>query len=223
MPTITVENYVKQIYLAAQEIGRPEVPMGKVSAALGVVPGTATTMIKSLANLGLVQYEPWVGVRLTEKGRNLALQVLRRHRLIEIFLVEVLKMDWTEIHEEAEKLEHVISDRVLERIDEVLGHPTEDPHGDPIPTADGRLIDRKLESLVGCDVGERVRIAQIADQDPDFLGFVHNFGLVLGTELEVEDRNTAADSITLGFTNNRSITLGTTAAAKIFVENASSG
>src|SRR6476620_7329433 len=108
--------------------------MGRLAAAMGVVPGTATTMVKTLADSGLVTYEPRSGTRLTAGGEKLALHVLRRHRLVEPFLVKTLGLDWSEVHEEAEELEHAISDKVLHRIDQLLGHPTTDPHGDPIPT-----------------------------------------------------------------------------------------
>ena len=107
------------------------VPMGQVAAALGVTPGTATTMVKALAESGLAEYEPYSGVRLTPAGEKLAGLVLRRHRLVELFLVQVMGMSWAEVHDEAEQLEHVVSERLIERIDEMLGHPTHDPHGDP--------------------------------------------------------------------------------------------
>ena len=115
------------------------IPMGRLATAMGVVPGTATTMVKALADSGLVDYSPRTGVRLTEAGSQLALHVLRRHRLVELFLVRVVGLDWSEVHDEAEELEHVISDKVLEKIDALLGHPQADPHGDPIPTAKGHV------------------------------------------------------------------------------------
>ena len=112
--------------------------MGQIAAALGVVPGTATTMVKTLAESGLVRYEPYSGVRLTKAGEKLAALVLRRHRLVELFLVKVMGMSWTEVHDEAEQLEHAVSDRLIDRMDEMLGRPEVDPHGDPIPSAEGR-------------------------------------------------------------------------------------
>src|SRR5688572_22318693 len=125
MPTSTVENYVKQIYL--EQINTPAdalVSMGKLAAAMGVVPGTATSMVKALADAGLVEYEPRGGARLTRGGEQLALHVLRRHRLVELFLVKVLGLDWSEVHDEAEELEHAISDKVLAKIDEFLNYPS---------------------------------------------------------------------------------------------------
>src|SRR5262245_12943201 len=126
MASSTVENYLKQILLLSVADGEL-VSMGALAVALEVVPGTATTMVKSLAADGLVDHRPRHGVRLTAEGRRVALGVLRRHRLIETFLVDVLKMDWTKVHAEAEQLEHAISDEVLDRLDALLGHPTTDP------------------------------------------------------------------------------------------------
>jgi DtxR family Mn-dependent transcriptional regulator len=144
LPSQTVENYLKTIYLAQTALESPEtlVPMGHLASTLGVVPGTATTMVKTLAESGLVRYEPYMGVRLTRAGEKLATLVLRRHRLIELFLVKVIGMSWAEVHDEAELLEHAVSERLIERIDDMLGRPEVDPHGDPIPTAEGRMPRR---------------------------------------------------------------------------------
>src|SRR3982751_5807253 len=139
MASSTVENYLKQIYLEQQSLGAELVPMGRLATAMTVPPGTATTMIKALAEANLVNYEPRTGVRLTRPGEQLALHVLRRHRLVELFLVKVVGLDWSEVHDEAEELEHAISDKVLDRIDTLLGHPSVDPHGDPIPSAQGKV------------------------------------------------------------------------------------
>src|SRR6266545_6259306 len=155
LPSSTVENYLKAIFIGGGQLpaGQRLLPMGQLAASLSVAPGTATTMVKALAESGLVQYEPYNGVRLTAAGSRLAALVLRRHRLIELFLVQMLGLRWDEVHEEAEQLEHVVSDRLIERIDEMLGRPTHDPHGDPIPTAEGALPPRHLESLLTCPVG----------------------------------------------------------------------
>src|SRR5246127_374881 len=152
LPSSTVENYLKAIYqgqFALPSLARLG-PMGQVAASLGVPPGTATTMVKALAESGLAEYEPYTGVRLTEAGEKLAGLVLRRHRLVELFLVKVMGMSWAEVHDEAEQLEHVVSDRLIERIDEMLGHPTHDPHGDPIPDPDGTITARHLDNLLTC-------------------------------------------------------------------------
>src|SRR5688500_19454246 len=149
VPTQTVENYLKAIFQA--QIGLPVTaelgPMGQLAASLVVAPGTATTMVKSLAEAALVRYEPYVGVRLTSAGEKLAARVLRRHRLIELFLVRVMGMSWTEVHDEAEHLEHAVSERLIERIDAMLGRPAVDPHGDPIPDPQGTRDSRESDRL----------------------------------------------------------------------------
>ena len=221
MASSTVEDYIKHIYLVSEKSGKDQVSMGHVAEALGVVAGTATTMVKALADAGLVDYEPRVGVHLTEHGRKLALHVLRRHRLIEQFLVEVLGFDWSEVHEEAECLEHVVSDLLLERIDHKLGHPTEDPHGDPIPSAEGELLHGSSESLVACALDMPLSVARITDQDPDFLQYVARAGLNLGVSLRVVERSMSAESVRLEVgTAGESLTLGLGAAAKVLVREA---
>jgi DtxR family Mn-dependent transcriptional regulator len=151
MPTSTVENYLKAILVrSADEDG--VVATGALAEALGLTPGTITTMVKSMASRGLLEHQPREGVRLTPEGRALALAVVRKHRLVETFLVEVLRMDWKEVHEEAEALEHAISDRVLLRIDALLGHPVSDPHGDPIPSRKSPVLGQtKGVTLASCE------------------------------------------------------------------------
>src|SRR6266853_4464405 len=176
LPSSTVENYLKAIYLGQSALSRDIrlVPMGQVAAALGVTPGTATTMVKALAESGLAEYEPYSGVRLSPAGEKLAGLVLRRHRLVELFLVQVMGMSWAEVHDEAEQLEHVVSERLIERIDDMLGHPTHDPHGDPIPDADGAIAPIPADSLLTCPVGQTLKVTRITDQDPAFLRFVEH-------------------------------------------------
>src|SRR5436853_2621453 len=171
LPSSTVENYLKAIFQGQSLLATDQrlVPMGQVAATLGVTPGTATTMVKALAESGLAEYEAYSGVRLTAGGEKLAALVLRRHRLVELFLVQVMGMSWAEVHDEAEQLEHVVSERLIERIDLMLGHPTHDPHGDPIPSADGTITPRDLDSLLTCPMGTPLRVTRISDQDPAFL------------------------------------------------------
>jgi DtxR family Mn-dependent transcriptional regulator len=216
----TVENYLKAIYLGQLQLSPDArlVPMGQVASALGVTPGTATTMVKALAESGLAEYEPYSGVRLTAAGERLAGLVLRRHRLVELFLVEVMGMSWAEVHEEAEQLEHVVSDRLIERIDQMLGRPTHDPHGDPIPTPEGRITPRHQESLLTCPLGTPLRVTRITDQDPNFLRFIEDHGLKPGEPVEVELRDAAADSVRILGRSRQRITIGTRAASKLLVE-----
>ena len=219
LPSSTVENYLKALYQAESTIEKGAlVPMGQLATAVGVAPGTATTMVKALAESGLVEYEPYLGVRLSSAGTKLAALVLRRHRLIEQFLVEIMGMSWAEVHDDAEQLEHVVSDRLVERMDAMLGHPSVDPHGDPIPTADGDVEQRQYHSLLTCPLGIRVRVARVADKDANFLLFLEAQKLKPGQSIEVEARDSAADSVQLRTGDGRRITLGTNAASKVLIE-----
>lgn len=220
LPSSTVENYLKAIYHGQTALTGSSrlVPMGQVAATLGVAPGTATTMIKALAESGLAEYEPYSGVRLTASGEKLAGLVLRRHRLVELFLVQVMGMSWAEVHEEAELLEHVVSDRLIERIDQMLGRPTHDPHGDPIPDAEGILPVGHHDSLLTCPVATPLRVTRIADQDPAFLRFIERNGLKPGERVEVESRDGAADAVRLRGPQRAPVTIGTRAASKLLVE-----
>jgi DtxR family Mn-dependent transcriptional regulator len=216
----TVENYLKAIYQGQSALPREQrlLPMGQVAAAVGVTPGTATTMIKALAESGLAEYEPYTGVRLTPAGEKLAGLVLRRHRLVELFLVEVMGMSWAEVHDEAEQLEHVVSERLIERMDEMLGRPTHDPHGDPIPSADGAIAARHLENLLTCPIGTTLRVTRIADQDPAFLRFIEQNDLKPGQLVEVEARDGPADAVRLRGAGDHVLTIGRRAASKLLVE-----
>lgn len=218
MPTSTVENYLKTIYIQQQRSKSDSITMGKLAKAMKVVPGTATAMIKTLADSGLVDYKPRSSVGLTDKGETLALHILRRHRLLELFLVKVLNLDWTEVHDEAEELEHAVSDKVLARIDKYLGHPDTDPHGDPIPPADGVHKPAQLHSLAeSCDQ-THVTIARILDQQKPFLQFLHKHGLLPATPITILAHDSVADAITVKAPDHDAVTLGISAAAKILVQ-----
>jgi len=217
MATIAVENYLKHVLLLSTR--EPElVPMGALAAALAVTPGTATTMVKALAEASLLRHLPHHGVSLTPSGRRLALNVLRKHRLVETFLVNILKMDWSTVHREAERLEHAISDEVLDRLDELLGHPQSDPHGDPIPSREGELRIQIYATLSSCVVGTSQRIVQITDQSENFLRFADQHGLPPGAVVRVTKRDHAAGVLTLRKPTGRSITLSLHAGAQISVE-----
>lgn len=217
MATSTVEDYLKTILLAEQRDPGARVTTGRIAAALGVAPGTATAMVKTLADSGLVSYEPYSGVQLTGQGLQLAVHVLRRHRLVELFLVQVLGMDWSEVHDEAERLEHAVSDRVIERIDEMLGHPSTDPHGDPIPDSRGRVAEPELASLLDCPLEHALTVVRVDDQSPEFLQLVEREGLKPGSVLAVEGRDEAADTVALRLAGGAGLRLGQRAASKILV------
>lgn len=210
MPTPTVENYVKTLYLEQQRTSGELVGLGKLASAMQVVPGTVTTMVRALSDAGLVRYEPRIGVSLTPAGEKLALHVLRRHRLLEQFLVEVLKFDWSEVHVEAEELEHAVSDKVLDRIDALLGHPTVDPHGDPIPTAAGTIAQTTTQKLSECSPNQIVTIARIDNQNEAFLKYAHEHGLRPGTTISILANDAIAGIITLRHKDgtNNSLSLG---------------
>jgi len=219
MPSSTVENYLKRIYLEEQaEPGAEIVSMKSLAGVMGVTPGTATSMAKSLADSKFVAYEPYGGVKLTARGRTLALRILRRHRLIECFLVDALGLDWSEVHDEAESLEHAISDKLLDRIDEFLGFPSVDPHGDPIPTSAGEVRQAALTPLTEVEEGVAVRIARVIDQDEKFLRFVDRHHLRPGTRARVLAHDQAAEAVTIQSGKLPAVTMGRTAAAKIMVE-----
>ncbi len=221
LPSSTVENYLKAIYHGVSALTPPQrlLPMGQLAAALSIAPGTATTMVKTLAESGLVVYEPYAGVALTPSGRKLAALVLRRHRLIELFLVQVMGMRWDEVHDEAELLEHVVSDRLVERIDEMLGRPAVDPHGDPIPDADGVVHTPQLATLLNCALDVPVRVTRVVDQDKEFLRFIAENHLKPGESITVEYRDDSADCVRLRGRDGQPITIGMRAASKLQVDS----
>jgi DtxR family Mn-dependent transcriptional regulator len=225
LPSQTVENYLKTIYLAQADMASEQqlVPMGQLASALGVVPGTATTMVKALAESGLVHYEPYMGVRLTPAGERLASLVSRRHRLIELFLVKVLGMSWAEVHDEAERLEHAVSERLIDRIDEMLGRPSVDPHGDPIPTPEGRVARPDDLDLLTAPIQTPLHVSRVLDQDPGFLRFVEERDLVPGRTVVIETRDDASDAVQLTFDTGRTVTIGSRAAAKVRVRAGAPG
>lgn len=220
LPSSTVENYLKAIFLGETQLaqGQRLLPMGQLAGALDVAPGTATTMVKALAESGLVEYEPYNGVRLSPAGSRLAALVLRRHRLIELFLVQVLGMRWDEVHDDAEQLEHAVSERLIERIDELLGHPDTDPHGDPIPSREGELVRHDHDTLLTCPLNIRVIVTRVTDQDPAFLRFIESNELKPGQSIEVEARDEVSDSVRLRAKDDQRITIGMRAASKLLVE-----
>ncbi len=220
MASSTVEDYLKQILLLEQRGDDARATNGALAAAMGVTPASATTMVKALAESGLVDYVAYGGARLTPKGRRLAVHVQRRHRLIELFLVQVLGLDWSEVHDEAERLEHAVSERVIDRIDALLDHPDVDPHGHPIPSTSGDIDASAGTPLNEIDAGRHVRIVSVSDADAEFLRALESMGLRPGTLVTVCTRNTAADSIAVSLQQGDQRMLGLRAAARIRVEAA---
>ena len=218
MATSTVEDYVKAIELIQAEAPTGEASVARIAATLGVTKGTVTAMVRKLRETGLAEAERYGGVTLTPKGRTLALDIIRRHRLIEVFLVETLGFDWTEVHDEAERLEHAMSKKVLDRLDAFLGNPTEDPHGDLIPDKHGNLADRTCTPLGELDAEVEGVVSRIGDQDPDFLAFAAQHGLRPGARFRVVSRDADADAIAVKPGRNAPVTMSLAAASRILVE-----
>jgi DtxR family Mn-dependent transcriptional regulator len=182
-----VQDYAKAIYSLSRR-GDEAVATSALADRLDVSPASASAMAKRLADLGLVSHEPYRGVRLTDAGEKLALEVIRHHRLLELYLAEALGMPWDRVHDEAEVLEHAISGELSDLIAAKLGEPTHDPHGDPIPTRDGRIEEGATRSLADCGQGEHVVLARVSDSDPEMLRYLGERGVEPGTRLEVLGR-----------------------------------
>jgi DtxR family Mn-dependent transcriptional regulator len=182
-----VEDYAKAIH-ALQERGDGVVSTNALAERLHVTPASASGMVKRLGELGLVAHRPYRGVALTDAGRRVALEVIRHHRLLELYLVESLGVPWDRVHEEAEVLEHVLSEQLEERIAAQLGDPTHDPHGDPIPSRELVLEVSRTRSLQALGPGERGRFTRVSDSDPAMLRFLADRGIAPGDELEVIDK-----------------------------------
>lgn len=189
-----IEDYLKTVYAHTEWQPDPITP--KVLAdRLGVAPSSVTEMVKKMAAAGLVSHVPYGAVRLTDAGLARALAVVRRHRLIETWLVQEMGYGWDEVHDEAEILEHAISDRLLEAIDARLGRPVRDPHGDAIPTADGTLVSEPAVRLDAASVGHAGRVIRISDRDPAVLRELHEAGIGPGSEVRVDAADAASVAV----------------------------
>ena len=185
-PSAAVEDYAKAIY-ALEHRGDSAVTTTALAERLGVTPASASGMVRRLSELGLVAHEPYRGVVLTDAGRRVALEVLRHHRLLELLLTD-LGLPWDRVHDEAEVLEHHISEDLEQLIAARLGHPTHDPHGDPIPTADLTIDEGVTVALDALEPGARGRFVRVSDADPDMLRYLGERGIAPGDTLEVVDR-----------------------------------
>jgi DtxR family Mn-dependent transcriptional regulator len=184
---VSVQDYAKAVYALEAREGAA-VSTNQLAERLGVTPGSVSAMLRKLSEVGLVEHEPYHGVRLTSQGRRVALEVLRHHRLLELFLAEELGMPWDRVHAEAEVLEHVLSDELEALIADRLGNPTVDPHGDPIPTAEFGIEERETHSLHDLEPGLAGRFVRVSDSDPQMLRYLAELGIALGDHLEVVDR-----------------------------------
>jgi DtxR family transcriptional regulator, Mn-dependent transcriptional regulator len=186
--TSAIEDYAKAIY-ALERRGDEAVTTNALAERMGVTPASASGMVKRLGELGLVDHQPYRGVSLTENGRRVALEVMRHHRLLELYLVKSLGVPWDRVHEEAEVLEHVLSDELEELIAAKLGDPTVDPHGDPIPTRDLTIVEAITQSLQTLEAGDRGIFTRVSDSDPEMLRFLGERGIAPGDRLEVVEKH----------------------------------
>jgi DtxR family Mn-dependent transcriptional regulator len=211
-----IEDYLKTIYVLEQEDS--PVTTSRIASSRSVKPGSATSMIQRLSRLNLVNYEKHYGVSLTDSGRAIALEVLRHHRLVELYLIEALGFSWDEVHEQADILEHVISEKLEERIAAALNYPDFDPHGDPIPAKDGSMISVATQPLAAIQTGERAVVSRIPDDaDSDLLRYLAELGLRPGTEVLVLEIAPFEGPLTLDIAGNR-IVIGRKVASAVQVE-----
>jgi DtxR family Mn-dependent transcriptional regulator len=195
-PTTAVEDYLKAVFALESRLGGA-VPTTALAERLGITPGAVSAMLRRLHDLGLLDHEPYRGVQLTEEGRRVALRTLRNHRLLELFLVEVLDVPWDRVHDEAERLEHALSDDLAERISAKLGHPQFDPHGDPIPTQQLEMTEQRTRRLSDVEVGDEVRFVRVSDADPAMLRFLAARGITPGVTLTLTDRQPFGGPLTV--------------------------
>lgn len=195
-PAVTrmVEDYLTLIWKAYEwPGGQPSTT--DMAARLGVTPSTVSANLKKLARDGFVHYEPYGVVELTGVGGQVAVEIVRRHRIIETYLMRQLGLGWDQVHDEADRLEHAVSDLVLERMDAALGHPSTDPHGDPIPTADGRVLVDDTTILSDALPGSEATVARVSDRSPDILRYLEERGIVVGAHIRVNRVSKAAAAI----------------------------
>lgn len=200
LPEITppIEDYLKAIHEVTRDSGGERASTSAIAGRMGVSAASATNMMQKLADMKLVEYVPYKGVSLTEGGEKIALEVIRHHRLIELYLAEALGYSWDAVHDEAERLEHVISEEFEDRIDAMLGHPTTDPHGDPIPPKSGGLPADAHRPLVEIEAGETVVVQRVSDRDRDDLRRLAELELVPGAEVTVVERGEGPITIERG-------------------------
>jgi DtxR family Mn-dependent transcriptional regulator len=216
MGSLTEENYIKSIYSLSLEEG--EVYVSDLAKKLGVKLPTVNSMIKKLALKKFVSYTPYKGIKLTEKGKREALSIVRKHRLAELFLVKVMGLGWEEVHDIAEQLEHVKSDRFYDRVDELLGYPKVDPHGEPIPDANGKITSKNGIPLSAIEEGSSVKIIAVGNDEKTFLDLLNAKGLKIGESITVKRREQFDGSITILNRLKKELMLTNQVAARIWVE-----
>lgn len=216
--SVTEENYLKAVFLhlySQQE--NHLVNTNTLSQTLNTTAGSVTDMLKKLNEKELIHYVPYKGVNLTEKGKKIAIFTIRKHRLWEYFLVTHLKFSWDRVHEIAEQLEHIDSEELIEKLDEYLGYPEYDPHGDPIPNSKGEFPQRKTIVLSEVNIHHKVVIAGVLSHNPDFLKFLDRLGLQIGIEIEVMEKIPFDDSLLINLNPNKEIIINRSVTNNILV------
>jgi DtxR family Mn-dependent transcriptional regulator len=216
MGSLTEENYIKTIYSLSLEPG--EVSVSELAGKLGVKLPTVTSMIKKLSSKKLVSYAPYKGIKITDKGRKEALSIIRKHRLAELFLVKILKLGWEEVHEIAEQLEHVNSERFYNRIDELLGFPKADPHGEPIPDVNGKVVSQESIPLSEAATGVAVKISAVTNDEKTFLDHLNSKGLQIGDLITVKKKEEFDGSMLILNKSRKETMLSSQVVEKIWVE-----
>lgn len=196
-----IQDYCKAIYTLQSRTCAP-VSTNALAERLSITPGSVSAMVRKLGELGLTEHVPYRGVELTAHGRTVALEVIRHHRLIELFLAKTLDMPWDRVHDEAEVLEHVISEDLEQLIAAKLGDPTRDPHGDPIPTAELELAEGSTQSLDGLKEGQRGVFVRVSDSDPEMLRYLSAHGISPGERLQVIERQPFGGPLLISFEGN---------------------
>lgn len=213
------QNYLKVIW-GLTEWSRGGATNTAIADRVGLKVSTVSDAIRKLTDQDLVEHAKYGDVTLTAEGRRLAVTMVRRHRLIETFLVQVLHYRWDEVHDEAEVLEHAVSARMIERIDALLEHPTRDPHGDAIPADDGSVPEREAEPLASAAPGSTVRVARIGDRDPQLLGYLATSGIGVDAVVEIAESAPFSDTISVRTHDGRTVPLGAAAAKAVWVSPA---
>ncbi|MBB6610089.1 metal-dependent transcriptional regulator [Pontibacter sp. Tf4] len=216
MHSFTEENYIKAIYKLSGN-GRDGVNTNAIADALDTRAASVTDMLRKLSTKGLVDYVKYKGVSLTEAGERIALQVIRKHRLWEVFLVEKLRFNWDEVHEVAEELEHVSSELLTRRLDEFLGYPQFDPHGDPIPSESGELKLKPQKLLAEMDVQDSGVVVGVNDSQPLFLQYLDKMGIFLGAKVKVLDKIPYDSSLEISIENKKNLVVSSEVARNIFL------
>jgi len=216
MGSLTEENYIKSIYSLSLTTG--EVGVSELAKKLNVKLPTVTSMIKKLAGKKLVSYEKYQGIKLTEKGKKQSLSIIRKHRLTEAFLVQIMGLGWEEVHDIAEQLEHIESERFFDRIDEMLGKPKVDPHGEPIPDINGNIASKTRTSLSQVKEGSTARITAVGNDDKPFLDHLNSKGLQIGDAVTVKKKEPFDGSVTLAMKGKKETILSHLVAERIWVE-----